>query len=32
MSYVIGRNGKIVDAWYGYESARTQAAVKKLGL
>jgi len=32
MTYVIGRDGKIVDAWYGYESARTQAAVKKLGL
>ncbi|MGO9204471.1 MAG: TlpA disulfide reductase family protein [Limisphaerales bacterium] len=32
MTCVIGRDGKIVDAWYGYESARTQAAVKKLGL
>jgi len=32
MTYVIGRDGKIVDAWYGYESARTQAAVRKLGL
>ena len=32
MTYVIGRDGKIVDAWYGYEAARTQQAVKKLGL
>ena len=32
MTYVIGRDGKIVDAWYGYEAARTQQALKKLGL
>jgi len=32
MTYVIGRDGKIVDAWPGYQSARPQAAVKKLGL
>ena len=32
MTYVIGRDGKIVDGWFGYDSDRTQAAVKKLGL
>ena len=32
MTYVIGRDGKVVDAWYGYEAARTQQALKKLGL
>jgi peroxiredoxin len=32
MTYVIGRDGKVVDAWYGYEPARTQTALKKLGL
>ena len=32
MTYVIGRDGKIVDAWYGYEEAHTQQALKKLGL
>jgi peroxiredoxin len=33
MSYVIGRDGKIVDAWYGYEKgeARTVAAMQKVG-
>ncbi len=32
MTYVIGRDGKIVDGWFGYESDRTKAAVEKLGL
>ena len=32
MTYVIGRDGKVVDAWYGYEKDRTQQALKKLGL
>jgi peroxiredoxin len=32
MTYVIGRDGKIVDGWFGYDSDRTEAAVKKLGL
>ena len=32
MTYVIGRDGKLVDGWFGYDSDRTQAAVKKLGL
>jgi peroxiredoxin len=32
MTYVIGRDGKIVDGWFGYDSNRTKAAVEKLGL
>ncbi len=32
MTYVIGRDGKVVDSWYGYEKDRTQQALKKLGL
>ena len=32
MTYVIGRDGKILDAWFGYDSRRTQAVVEKLGL
>ncbi len=32
MTYVIGRDGKIVEAWFGYDGERTKAAVKKLGL
>ena len=31
MTYVIGRDGKIVDGWFGYDSDRTEAAVEKLG-
>ena len=32
MTYVIGRDGKILDGWFGYDSRRTQAALEKLGL
>ena len=32
MTYIIGRDGKIVDGWFGYDSDRTKAAVQKLGL
>ncbi len=32
MIYVIGRDGKIVDGWFGYDRDRTRAAVEKLGL
>ena len=32
MTYVIDREGKVVDAWYGYEKDRSQRALKKLGL
>lgn len=32
MTYVIGRDGKIVDGWFGYDSDRTKAALEKLGL
>ncbi len=31
MTYVIGRDGKVVAAWYGYEAARAQEGLKKLG-
>ncbi len=32
MTCVIGRDGKIVDGWFGYDSDRTKTAVEKLGL
>jgi peroxiredoxin len=32
MTYIIDRDGKIVDAWYGYDPTKTSAGVKKLGL
>lgn len=32
MTYVINREGNVVDAWYGYEKDHTQRALKKLGL
>ncbi len=32
MTYVIDREGNVVDAWYGYLEDRTRKAVKKLGL
>jgi len=32
MTYVIGRDGKIVDGWFGYDGDRTKAPVEKLGL
>jgi hypothetical protein len=32
MSYLIGRDGKVVEAWYGYEDGRAEKALKKLGL
>jgi len=32
MTYVIDRDGKIVDAWYGYQGDRTAKALRKLGL
>jgi hypothetical protein len=32
MTYIIGRDGKVVDAWYGYDKGRTQKTLKKLGL
>ena len=30
-TYVIGRDGKIIDVWYDYDPARTEKALKKLG-
>ncbi len=32
MTYLIGRDGKVVEAWYGFESGRAEKALKKLGL
>ena len=32
MTCIIGRDGKIVDGWFGYDRARTRAAVEKLHL
>lgn len=32
MTYLIDREGKVVDAWYGYEEGRAEKAIKKLGL
>jgi len=32
MTYLIDREGKVVEAWYGYEKGRAEKAIKKLGL
>ncbi len=32
MTYLIDREGKVVEAWYGYETGRAEKALKKLGL
>ncbi len=32
MTYLVGRDGKVVEAWYGYEGGRAEKALKKLGL
>jgi len=32
VSYVIDRQGKVVDAWYGFEPGRAEKALKKAGL
>ena len=32
LTYLIDRDGKVVQAWYGYEEGRAEAALKKLGL
>jgi len=32
MTYIIGRDGKVVEAWYGYGEGRAEKALKKLGL
>ncbi len=31
MTYLIDREGKVREAWYGYEPGRAEAALKKLG-
>jgi len=30
MTYLIGRDGKVLDSWYGYEPGRAEAALKKI--
>ena len=32
MTYLIGRDGKVVDSWYGYRKGQTEEALKKAGL
>ncbi len=32
MTYVIGRDGKVLDAWYDFDTARAEKARKKAGL
>ena len=31
MTYLIDREGKVVEAWYGYQKGRAERALKKLG-
>jgi peroxiredoxin len=31
MTYLIGRDGKVVEAWYGYQQGQAENALKKLG-
>jgi hypothetical protein len=31
MTYLIGRDGKVVEAWYDYRKGRAEKALKKLG-
>ena len=32
MTYLIDREGKVMDAWYGYDNKKTEEAIKKLKL
>ena len=32
LTYLIDREGKVVEAWYGYEPGQAEKALKKLGL
>ena len=32
MTYVIDRDGKVIEAWYGYETGAAEKVIKKLGL
>lgn len=32
LTYLIDREGKVVEAWYGYQQGRAEEAVKRLGL
>lgn len=31
LTYLIGRDGKVVENWYGYQEGRAEKALKKLG-
>ena len=31
MTYLIGRDGKVMEAWYGYGEGQAEKALKKLG-
>ena len=31
MTYILDREGKVVEAWYGYDPGRAEKALKKLG-
>ena len=31
MTYVIGRDGKVVDAWYGYDPDRNRKSPQEIG-
>jgi peroxiredoxin len=32
LSYLIGRDGKVIDCWYGKDDRRADKAMRKLGL
>ncbi len=32
MTYLIGRDGKVVDAWYDYRTGQAERVLKKVGL
>jgi len=32
LTYLIDRDGKVVDAWYGFQQGRAEEEIKKLGL
>jgi peroxiredoxin len=32
MTYIIDREGKVMDAWYGYDKQKTKNAIRKLNL
>ena len=32
LTYLIDREGKVVEAWYGYQEGRAEMAIEKMGL